>query len=137
MITEIILMIFATCYYMFSVFLMATLIQDTNKRYTGLQLLGMVVLTILTAPTAIPIILGIEIGQAIKQDDVCQTGTHKKYKTFSLIQTFLLKKWQNKLALKVYGMLVAKEKNLDLVGCIVPMVIRQQTKNVRHVTMQR
>jgi len=66
MITEIILVLFAIIYYLFSVFSFATIIQDTNKRHTGLQILGMVLMSMTLAPIAIPIILGIEIGEWIK-----------------------------------------------------------------------
>ena len=68
MITEIILTVFAIVYYLFSVFLFATVIQDTNKRCIGLQILGMVLMTLVIAPIATPIILGIEIGECIKNN---------------------------------------------------------------------
>ena len=68
MITEIILIIFAIAYYVFSVFLFATIIQDVNKKYTTLQILGMAVETMILSPIAIPIILGIELGEWIKNN---------------------------------------------------------------------
>ena len=68
MITEIILIIFAIFYYLFSVFLFATIVQDINKKYTTLQILGMVVDTMIIAPIAVPIILGIKLGKWIKNN---------------------------------------------------------------------
>ena len=68
MITEIILIVFAIAYYVFSVFLFATLIQDVKKRHTAFQILGMLVVTMILSPIAVPIILGIEIGEAIKDN---------------------------------------------------------------------
>ena len=68
MTTEIILIIFAYVYYVFSVFLFATIIQDINKKHTILQILGMVVETMILSPIAVPIILGIEIGEYIKEN---------------------------------------------------------------------
>lgn len=68
MITEIILMIFAIAYYLFSVFLFATIIQDVDKTYTIAQVVGMSVITVVVSPIAVPIILGIEIGECIKDN---------------------------------------------------------------------
>lgn len=62
MITEIILIIFAILYYIFSIFLFVTTI-DTDKASFGL-FLKMLVLS----PIATPIILGIELGNWIKNN---------------------------------------------------------------------
>ena len=70
MITEIILIIFAIAYYLFSTFMLATLIQDINKKYTSLQLLGMILLTLLVAPIVTPIVLGIELGVDIREKQI-------------------------------------------------------------------
>ena len=67
MITEIILIIFAIVYYLFSVFFVATIVQDTNKKYTFLQVIGMVLCTMLIAIVITPIILAIKIGEAINE----------------------------------------------------------------------
>ena len=66
MVTEIILVIFAILYYLFSVFFFATIVQDVNKKYTILQILGMVVYTMIISPIATPIMLGIKVGEWIK-----------------------------------------------------------------------
>ena len=68
MITEIILIIFAILYYLFSMFLFATIVQDVNKKHTALQILGMVVKTVILSPIATPIMLGIELGEWIKNN---------------------------------------------------------------------
>lgn len=68
MITEIILVTFAILYYLFSMYLFATVIQDTNKRHTGFQILGVILMTLVIAPIATPIILGIELGEWIKNN---------------------------------------------------------------------
>ena len=67
MITEIILVIFAIIYYLFSVFLVATLIQDVNN-HSIWYMIKCLILTIIVSPIATPIILGIEIGQAIRDN---------------------------------------------------------------------
>ena len=68
MITESILIVFAIVYYVFSVFLFATIIQDVNKKHTIPQILGMVVEIMILSPIAVPIILGIKIGEATKEN---------------------------------------------------------------------
>lgn len=66
MITEIILIIFAIAYYLFSVFLVATLIQDVNN-HSIRYIIKCLILTIIVSSIATPIILGIEIGESIKE----------------------------------------------------------------------
>ena len=66
MVTEIILVIFAILYYLFSMFLFATIIQDVNKNHTEFQILGMIVEIMILSPIAVPIILGIKLGKWIK-----------------------------------------------------------------------
>lgn len=68
MITEIILMLFAYIYYVFSVFFIATIIQDVNKKYTILRILGMVIEIIIISPFVTPIILGIKLGEWIENN---------------------------------------------------------------------
>lgn len=68
MITEIVLILFALCYYLFCVFLFATYIQDTNKKYGYWQIAKMCTITIIIAPIALPILFGIAIGQALKDE---------------------------------------------------------------------
>lgn len=68
MITEIILIIFAIAYYLFSVFFIATIIQDTNKKYNFLQITGMILCIMLIAIVATPIVLSIELGEWIKDN---------------------------------------------------------------------
>lgn len=62
MITEIILVIFAIVYYLFSLFLFTTII-DANKASFGLFLIMLVL-----SPIAAPIMLGIELGEWIKNN---------------------------------------------------------------------
>lgn len=66
MIIEIILEIFVIAYYLFSVFLYAAIVRD--KKYTILQMLGIVIETIILSPFAVPIILGIKLGEWIKNN---------------------------------------------------------------------
>lgn len=66
MITEIIFIVFAIVYYLFSVFFIATIVEDTNKKYNFLQIIVMVLSTMLIAVVITPIILGIKIGEVIK-----------------------------------------------------------------------
>ena len=68
MVTEIILVIFAILYYLFSMFLFATIIQDVNKNHTEFQILGMIVEIMILSPIAVPIILGIKLGKWIKNN---------------------------------------------------------------------
>jgi len=68
MITEIILVIFAILYYLFSVFLFATIVQDVNKIHTEFQILGMLVEIMILSPIAVPIILGIKLGEWLKNN---------------------------------------------------------------------
>ena len=68
MITESILIVFAIVYYLFSVFFVATIVQDINKKYNFLQIMGMVLCTMLIAIVVTPIILAIKIGEAIKDN---------------------------------------------------------------------
>lgn len=67
MITEIILVIFAILYYLFSIFVFATCIQeeseDTDSIYSILEYLAIVVFI---SPIIVPIIFGIKIGESIK-----------------------------------------------------------------------
>ena len=66
MITEIILNIFAITYYLFSIVLFATYIQDVNKTDTIAKVIAMSIITMVISPIAVPIILGIELGKWIK-----------------------------------------------------------------------
>jgi len=68
MITEIILVIFAILYYLFSMFLFATIVQDVNKIHTEFQILGMLVEIMILSPIAVPIILGIKLGEWLKNN---------------------------------------------------------------------
>lgn len=68
MITEIILIIFAITYYVFSIALFATYIQDVNKTYTITKVIGMSIIIMVISPIAVPIILGITLGEAIKDN---------------------------------------------------------------------
>ena len=68
MITEIILAIFAIVYYLFSIFMFATYMIDKEKVHTAFQILGILVATITISPIAVPIILGIVLGEAIKDN---------------------------------------------------------------------
>lgn len=68
MVTEIILIIFAILYYLFSMFLFATIIQDVNKKHTAFQIFGMLIETMILSPIATPIILGIKLGEWIKNN---------------------------------------------------------------------
>ena len=67
MVTEIILVLFAIVYYLFSVFFVATIVQDTTKKYNFLQIIVMVLSTMLIAVIITPIILAIKIGEAINE----------------------------------------------------------------------
>lgn len=68
MITEIILIIFVIIYYVFSIALFATYIQDVNKTYTITKVIGMLIIIMVISPIAVPIILGITLGEAIKDN---------------------------------------------------------------------
>lgn len=68
MITETILILFAIVYYLFSVFFMATIVQDTNEKYTFLQIIGILFQIMLIAFIVTPIILGIKLGEVIKNN---------------------------------------------------------------------
>ena len=65
MITESILLVFAIVYYLFSVFFVATIVQDTNEKYNFLQIMGKILCIMLLAIVVTPIILAIEIGDWI------------------------------------------------------------------------
>lgn len=67
MITEIILVIFAILYYLFSVFFIATIIQDIKGNDTLLTT-AYFLFTIYLSPIAVPIVLGIELGKLIKNN---------------------------------------------------------------------
>ena len=67
MIAEIILIIFAIVYYLFSTFLISTYIQETDKKEDSITILGNVLMCCLS-PFVVPIILGIKMGQCIKDD---------------------------------------------------------------------
>lgn len=67
MITEIILRLFAIVYYLFSVFFIATIVQEKTKKYNFLQIIVMVFSTMLIAVIITPIILAIKIGEAISE----------------------------------------------------------------------
>lgn len=68
MIIEAILVIFAIVYYLFSVFFIATIVQDTNKKYTFLQIMGMILCIMLIATIITPIVLSIKVGEWIKNN---------------------------------------------------------------------
>ena len=58
-------MIFAIVYYLFSVFFIATAIQDINN-HSILYAIENFIIAILISPIATPIILGIELGEWVK-----------------------------------------------------------------------
>lgn len=68
MITEIILIVFAIAYYLFSIFMFVTYMIDERKRHTAFQIFSLLVGAMTISPIAVPIILGIEIGEAIKDN---------------------------------------------------------------------
>ena len=67
MITEIILVIFAILYYMFSVFFIATVVQDVNN-HSIWYIIECLILTVLLSPIATPIILGIKLGEWVENN---------------------------------------------------------------------
>ena len=68
MITEIILIIFAILYYLFSIFLFTTITIDTDKINNQFQSFGLFLEVLILSPIATPIILGIELGDWIKNN---------------------------------------------------------------------
>lgn len=68
MITEIILEIFVITYYLFSVFLYAAIVRDVNKKYTHFQAFCLALEIIIIAPGAVPIMLGIKLGEWIRNN---------------------------------------------------------------------
>ena len=69
MIEKIILICFAIGYYLFSVFLVISYIQE-EKKYSFLSALYNVLITMIAAPIGVPILLGIKIGLLLKEDKV-------------------------------------------------------------------
>lgn len=67
MITEIILVIFAIVYYLFSVAMFGAYIQETEN-ISFVDALGRLTVTILFSPIAVPVILGIKLGDWIKNN---------------------------------------------------------------------
>ena len=67
MITEIILVLFAILYYLFSVAMFGAYIQKPEN-ISFVDALGRLTITILFSPIATPIMLGIEIGEWIKNN---------------------------------------------------------------------
>ena len=65
MITEIILIIFVITYYLFSVAMFGAYIQDLENM-NFVDTFGRLIVTILFSPIATPVILGIELGEWIK-----------------------------------------------------------------------
>ena len=49
-------------------FLFATIVQDVNKIHTEFQILGMLVEIMILSPIAVPIILGIKLGEWLKNN---------------------------------------------------------------------
>ncbi len=73
MVTEIILVIFAIVYYLFSVFLVATLIQDANNDSIW-DIIKYLIIIISVSPILTPIlfgiVIGIKIGESIKEKHI-------------------------------------------------------------------
>ncbi len=67
MITEIILVIFAILYYLFSVAMFGAYVQDVEDT-SFTSNIGKLIITIIFSPVATPIILGIEIGEWLKNN---------------------------------------------------------------------
>ena len=67
MITEIILVLFAILYYLFSVFVFGTYVQDV-KDTSFIGNIGRFIDTIIISPIVTPIILGIKLGEWIKNN---------------------------------------------------------------------
>ena len=67
MVTEIILIIFAIIYYLFSVFFIATALLDIND-YSIWGAITTFLIAIMIAPIIVPIILGIGLGEWIKNN---------------------------------------------------------------------
>lgn len=62
MVTEIILVIFAILYYLFSVAMFGAYIQEP-KNMSFIDTFGRLIVTIIFSPIATPLILGIEFGE--------------------------------------------------------------------------
>jgi len=69
MVTEIILVIFAILYYLFSVFFCATLIQEKYRTFTWVGAIVAVIITMAISPIVTPVILGIELGEWISNNN--------------------------------------------------------------------
>lgn len=67
MIIEIILVIFAIAYYLFSAFFVAILIEEPEASIK--KCIAQIIFVIFCSPIAMPIILGIELGIAIKENN--------------------------------------------------------------------
>ena len=67
MITEIILIIFAIIYYLFSVFFVATLIEEPKDSIK--KFIVHFIFIIFCSPIATPIMFGIELGIAIRENN--------------------------------------------------------------------
>lgn len=59
---ETILITFALCYYLFSVFFIATTLEEDIYAKKWHVIIGYVISILLIAPTATPIVLGISLG---------------------------------------------------------------------------
>lgn len=67
MITDIILIFFAICYYLFSVFAFMALVPKEEEE-SSIVTFGKVILCTTIAPIAMPMFLGIKIGYSYKKD---------------------------------------------------------------------
>ena len=65
MITEIILIIFAIIYYVFSTFFFAVYIAD--EKYSDPMAWGLAIVTMFIAPVIVPVILGAKLGELLNK----------------------------------------------------------------------